>query len=94
MRGLQGPLVRLHLQHLSNHGERASILSLKSLLFRLGFVATAPLVGALADRAGLTVTFLILLAGLMILLLPATLAFLGGLRQFDKTAVMGEGNRV
>lgn len=94
MRGLQGPLVRLHLQHLSTHGERASILSLKSLLFRLGFAATAPLVGLLADQTGLAATFLVLLAGLMVLLLPAALAFLGSLRQPDETAVSSTGSRV
>ncbi|MCM2265561.1 MAG: MFS transporter, partial [Desulfuromonadales bacterium] len=58
MRGLQGPLLRLHIQQQSRSSERASILSLKSLLFRLGFIAAAPLVGILADRAGLAATFL------------------------------------
>jgi MFS family permease len=76
MRGLQGPLLRMHLQQRSARSERASILSLKSLLFRLGFIAGAPLVGALADRAGLSVTFLALLAALTGLLLPLGLAFL------------------
>jgi MFS family permease len=94
MRGLQGPLVRLHLQHLCTRGERASILSLKSLIFRLGFVVTAPLVGALADRTGLTATFLVLLAGLLILLLPAALAFLGSRHHPDETAVSSAKSRV
>ncbi len=61
MRGIQGPFLRLALQKQSERHERASILSLKSLLFRLGFVLTAPLVGILADRAGLSLSFLILL---------------------------------
>jgi predicted MFS family arabinose efflux permease len=77
MRGLQGPLLRLHLQQRSSRSERASILSLKSLLFRSGFIVTAPLVGALADRVGLSGTFLALLAGLLLLLLPLALKFLG-----------------
>jgi MFS family permease len=94
MRGLQGPLVRLHLQHLSTRGERASILSLKSLLFRLGFVATAPLVGALADRYGLAATFVVLLVGLVILLIPTTMALLGSLRLADETSVQGKENHV
>ncbi len=61
MRGIQGPLLRLALQKQSERHERASILSLKSLVFRLGFVITGPLVGMLADRAGLSFCFLILL---------------------------------
>ena len=76
MRGLQGPLLRLHLQRRSSRSERASILSLKSLLFRSGFVAAAPVVGVLADHAGLAATFLALLAGLMVLLLPLAVKFL------------------
>lgn len=77
MRGLQGPLLRLHLQQRSRRSERASILSLKSLLFRSGFIVAAPLVGALADRVGLSGTFLALLAGLLLLLLPLAWKFLG-----------------
>jgi len=61
MRGIQGPFLRLALQKQSERHERASILSLKSLVFRLGFVITGPLVGMLADRAGLSFCFLILL---------------------------------
>jgi MFS family permease len=61
MRGIQGPFLRLALQKQSERHERASILSLKSLVFRLGFVITAPLVGLLADQAGLSTCFLVLL---------------------------------
>lgn len=75
MRGLQGPLLRLRIQQRSRRGERASILSLKSLLFRLGFIAAAPLVGMLADRYGLAMTFLAILIGLALLLGPLALAF-------------------
>lgn len=75
MRGLQGPLVRLQLQHLSASGERASILSLKSLMFRLGFIAAAPLVGWLADQYGLEATFLAILVTLGCLLGPLVPAF-------------------
>lgn len=69
MRGLQGPLMRSRLQALSERRNRASILSLHSLVFRLGFVLTGPLVGRLADTGGLSVTFLTL-AGLFALVLP------------------------
>ena len=61
MRGIQGPFLRLALQKQSDRHERASILSLKSLTFRLGFVITAPLVGMMADRSGLSFCFSILL---------------------------------
>lgn len=60
MRGLQGPLMRSRLQALSERRNRASILSLHSLVFRLGFVLTGPLVGRLADAEGLPATFLTL----------------------------------
>ena len=61
MRGIQGPFLRLALQKQSERHERASILSLKSLTFRLGFVITGPLIGLLADRAGLSFCFMVLL---------------------------------
>ena len=66
--GLQGPLMRSRLQSLSERRNRASVLSLHSLVFRLGFVATGPLVGWLADTRGLSATFF-LLTGFFILAL-------------------------
>lgn len=57
MRGLQGPVMRNHLQHASWRRNRASILSLHSLSFRLMFVVTGPFVGLAADRIGLRPTF-------------------------------------
>jgi MFS family permease len=70
MRGIQGPFLRLALQKQSQRHERASILSLKSLTFRLGFVVTGPLVGMLADRSSLSFCFLIMMIilGLLIAL--------------------------
>lgn len=93
MRGLQGPLLRLRLQQQSRSGERASILSLKSLLFRLGFIAAAPLVGALADHAGISTTFLLILLGLGTLLLPLAAKFLGDTTG-GESVVSRENNRV
>ena len=72
MRGIQGPFLRLALQKQSNRHERASILSLKSLVFRLGFVITGPLVGVLADRSGLSLCFLVLMI-IQLLLIALTL---------------------
>jgi len=72
MRGIQGPFLRLALQKQSDRHERASILSLKSLVFRLGFVITGPLVGVLADRSGLSLCFLVLMI-IQLLLIALTL---------------------
>ena len=72
MRGIQGPFLRLALQKQSDRHERASILSLKSLVFRLGFVITGPLVGVLADRSGLSLCFLVLMI-IQLLLIVLTL---------------------
>jgi MFS family permease len=76
MRGLQGPLLRTYLQQGSTRANRASILSLKSLVFRLLFVATGPLVGWIADRAGLQNAFLILSVVLILALVPLRKRFL------------------
>lgn len=76
MRGLQGPLLRHELQQRVDRSCRAGILSLKSLLFRLGFVATGPLIGLLADRQGLPFTFGVSGIILLLLIVPATGYFL------------------
>jgi hypothetical protein len=80
MRGLQGPLLRHHLQAAGSRSNRASLLSLKSLLFRLVFVAGGPLVGHLADRHGLPATFLCLAAFFAAVLLPLSRSFLRQLK--------------
>jgi MFS family permease len=90
MRGLQGPLIRLHLQQRSRRSERASILSLKSLLFRSGFIVAAPVVGLLADQVTLATTFLFLLGGLMLLLLPLAVKFLGSLADGESPVSPGK----
>lgn len=77
MRGLQGPILRGFLQQHATRHMRASILSLHSLLFRLGYVVTGPAVGWVSDARGLQTAFLVL-AGAFALLLP--LAFRSFLR--------------
>lgn len=76
MRGMQEPRLRHHIQRGGKRGNRASLLSLKSLCFRLLFVATGPLVGYLADHAGLHATFLLLAGAFAIVLLPLGLLFI------------------
>lgn len=76
MRGIQGPFLRLALQKQSKRHERASILSLKSLVFRFGFVITGPLVGLLADQTGLHLCFLVLLAVLSLTIAVTIPSFL------------------
>lgn len=72
MRGLQGPIMRNHLQQAGRQSNRASILSLHSLCFRILFVATVPLVGMAADHLGLRPTFVLLTVAFAALLLPAS----------------------
>ncbi|MEZ4600191.1 MAG: MFS transporter [Syntrophotaleaceae bacterium] len=76
MRGMQGPIMRNHLQQASRRSNRASILSLHSLAFRVLFVATGPLVGLAADRIGLRPTFGWLAVLFGAALLPAAWLFL------------------
>jgi cyanate permease len=74
MRGLRGPMMLNLTQKECPSANRAGILSLQSLCFRLLFVCTGPLVGILADRGGVRQTFLYLLVVFMAVLPP--LAFL------------------
>ena len=74
MRGLKGPMMLSLTQKECPSANRAGILSLQSLCFRLLFVCTGPLVGMLADRAGVSQAFSYLLYAFLIVLPP--LAFL------------------
>ena len=69
-------MMRACLQQQSSRYMRASILSLHNLLFRLGYVATGPMVGWLSDHRGLSAGFLALAISFALLLPPAALAFL------------------
>jgi len=53
LRGLQGPILARVMQADAPPDDRASVLSLAALLFRLSFVVAGPLIGALVDRAGM-----------------------------------------
>jgi MFS family permease len=74
MRGLRGPMMLNLTQKECPSANRAGILSLQSLCFRLLFVCSGPLVGMLADRSGVQATFQYLLYAFIIILPP--LAFL------------------
>lgn len=52
-RGLQGPILATVIQADAPAADRASVLSLNALGFRLAFVACGPAIGALVDRIGL-----------------------------------------
>jgi MFS family permease len=74
MRGLRGPMMLTITQKECPSANRAGILSLQSLCFRLLFVCTGPLIGMLADQYGVHQTFQYLLYAFMVVLPP--LAFL------------------
>ncbi|MGI6657342.1 MAG: MFS transporter [Desulfobulbus sp.] len=76
MRGLQGPVLRSFLQQHASRRMRASILSLHSLLFRLGYVLTGPLIGTLSDRQGIQTAFLVLACAFALILPVASRALL------------------
>ena len=52
-RGLQGPILATVIQADAPADDRASVLSLNALGFRLAFVGCGPAIGALVDRVGL-----------------------------------------
>lgn len=76
MRGLRGPMMLAHAQSEAPSANRAAILSLQSVSFRLLFVCTGPLVGTLADRVGVRQTFHFLFYPFLIALPLFALLFL------------------
>ena len=79
MRGLRGPMMLNLTQKECPSANRAGILSLQSLCFRLLFVCSGPLVGMLADKAGVNQAFQYLLYAFLIILPPLTFLFLRSL---------------
>ena len=80
MRGMRGPLMLAHSQREIPSGRRAGILSLQSLSFRLAFACTGPLLGMLADTAGVHRAFQALLLAFALALPPLAFLFLRALR--------------
>jgi MFS family permease len=60
LRGLQGPILARVMQEDAPTEDRASVLSLAALLFRLSFVVAGPPIGALVDHAGMETAFVVL----------------------------------
>ena len=81
MRGLRGPMMLHHAQVETPSANRAGILSLQSLCFRLLFAITGPLIGMLADRTGVQHTFQLLFYVFLIVLPPLCWLFLRSLSQ-------------
>jgi len=81
MRGMRGPMMLAHSQREIPSGRRAGILSLQSLCFRLAFACTGPLLGTLADTAGVHRAFQALLLAFALALPPLAFLFLRALRQ-------------
>jgi cyanate permease len=79
MRGLRGPMMLNITQKECPSANRAGILSLQSLCFRLLFVCTGPLVGMLADKAGVNQAFSYLFYAMLLLLPPLAWLFLRNL---------------
>ena len=75
MRGLRGPMMLHHTQTESPSANRAGILSLQALCFRLLFAATGPLVGMLADTVGIRLTFHLLTYAFLSILPPLAWLF-------------------
>jgi predicted MFS family arabinose efflux permease len=75
LRGLQGPLLASVLQEDAPGEDRASVLSLNAMLFRLAFAVGGPPIGMLVDRAGLEAALLLLAPALGAPAFAALLAF-------------------
>jgi MFS family permease len=60
LRGLQGPILARVMQEDAPPDDRASVLSLNALLFRLTFAIAGPPIGVLVDRAGMDVALALL----------------------------------
>jgi len=75
VRGLQGPILTAALQDDAPGADRATVLSLNTLLFRLTFVVCGPAVGRLVDAVGLERALALLAAGFGVVTLSAYAAF-------------------
>ena len=75
LRGLQGPILARVMQELAPPDDRASVLSLAALLFRLSFAIVGPPIGALVDRVGMNAALALVGVAFTIASLLALLTF-------------------
>jgi hypothetical protein len=75
VRGLQAPVLVGVLQEEAPSGDRASVLSVAALLFRLSFVVTGPPIGILVDMSGMQTTLVGLAIAFTAISLAAWLGF-------------------
>ena len=76
LRGLQGPILASVMQADAPDEDRASVLSLAALLFRMAFVVVGPPIGALVDHLGLGLALVVLAVGFTVLVVAALAAFI------------------
>jgi cyanate permease len=76
MRGMRGPFMLHVAQAEIPSANRAGMLSLQSLCFRLLFATTGPLVGQYADAHGVVKTFQLLFLAFLLVLPPLVYLFL------------------
>ncbi len=88
MRGLRGPMMLNLTQKECPSANRAGILSLQSLCFRLLFVCTGPLVGMLADRGGVGRAFQYLLYAFLLILPPLVFLFFRNLPKGEQREIL------
>jgi MFS family permease len=77
LRGLQGPILARVMQEDAPADDRASVLSLAALLFRLTFAIAGPPIGALVDRLGMDMALAVLAAVFTAASLAALVSFSG-----------------
>ena len=61
-RGLQSPILATVMQQDAPPEDRASVLSIATLVFRLSFVVAGPPIGAMVDRLGMELALGVLAA--------------------------------
>src|SRR5262249_21249208 len=76
LRGLQAPILSMLMQADAPDEDRAGVLSLLALLFRLAFVAAGPPIGALVDRLGMDAALGVLAVGFTVTGATALVFFL------------------
>jgi predicted MFS family arabinose efflux permease len=75
IRGTHGPLLAALMQEDAPGEDRASVLSLNQLAFRLAFVVAGPPIGALVDRIGMNASLCVLAVGLTAATIAAVALF-------------------